>query len=300
MGCVRVRRVVSAAVLLCVTAPAVQACTDPHRPSSPAAEARELSTGERQTLARAEKLLTRDCMRREGFSFWVTDQPPRSGDELFPYVVDDEQWAASHGYGRDILERREELAADNPNQRYFRSLSAPRRSAAVMALNGREPVGLEAEVPGMGTVRHSDQGCEAQAQRTLYTDLPRWYQVRKVTEALDIQVRSAVVNDQRFGKSVQRWSGCMRAAGYAYASPPEARKGFLRTADPEKSDAGNEIRTAVAEARCADSSGLSEQARALERSHRQRINEQYATEVADRTALEHQALPRARDIVSRG
>jgi hypothetical protein len=239
-------------------------------------------------------------MQEQGFSFWVTEDLLRPVDELFPYVVDDEDWAAENGYGRGVRERIEALAARDPNQLYFHGLSAERRSAAVDALNGPEPVGLEAQVPGMGTVRHSDQGCEAQAQRALYTDLPKWYRARKVTEALEDQVRSAVVTDPRFTEAVTRWSACMRAAGHTYASPPQTRRKFLRSEGAGTAGTGEETRTAVAEARCAASSGLSAQILTLERVHRQRTNARYATEVSDRRALEHQALGRARDIVEKG
>jgi hypothetical protein len=297
----RSSRAVTAALLLCLAAPVVVSCTAPAGPAPAASALRETTAAERATLARAEKLLTRDCMRKKGFSFWVTEELPRSADELFPYVVDDEAWATENGYGRGIRDRREALAARDPNQVYFRGLSPERRSAAVDALNGPEPVGLEAHVPGMGRVRHSDRGCEAEAQRSLYTDLPKWYRARKVTEALDIQVQSAVVADPGFAEAVTRWSACMRAEGHAYASPPESRRTFLRSkAEGATATATEEIRTAVAEARCAASSGLSARTLTLERVHRKRVNARYATEVGDRRVLEHRALGRARDIVQKG
>ncbi|MFD5631049.1 hypothetical protein [Streptomyces sp. NPDC127072] len=297
-------RTVVAAVLLCLGAAVLSACTGSGVPdvrtSAAAATGsafRELTQSQRAVLARAENLLVRDCMREQGFSFWVTEELPATVGTKFPYVVDDGAWAAENGYGGSIEKRRDALAAENPNQRYFKGLSAVRRSAAVSALNGAEPEGLEADVPGMGRVRHSDEGCEAEAQRSLYTDLPRWYRARKVTEALEQQVRSAVVGDARFTRAVTRWATCMRAAGHAYSTPPESRRAFARGPDARPAD---EVETAVAEARCAVSSGLSSGIRTLERVHRDEVNSRYAVEVRDRSELEHLALSRAHRIVRRG
>lgn len=246
---------------------------------------------------RAEKILTRDCMKKRGFSFWVTAELPDPVERLFPHVIDDPAWAAAHGYGRDLQERRTALAAENPNQRYFRGLSAERKSAAVRTSNGAKPEGLEADVPGMATVRHSDEGCESEAQKSLYTDLRAWYRARKVTEALVIAVHTAVEADPVYTKAVDRWSVCMRAEGHRYSSPAEARRTFLRGPD---GNGRTETETATAEARCALSSRLAETARALESARREDTDARYPTEVRDRKALEYGALSRARTLTRNG
>ncbi|MFD6292195.1 hypothetical protein [Streptomyces sp. NPDC060205] len=288
-----------AALLLCLAAPMLSACTatPPPPPPEPTVAARALTPAERQTLARAEALLTRNCMRERGFSFHVVEDLPDGVDRLFPYVVDDEGWAAEHGYGSDIRRKRDTLAAKNPNQLYFRSLTAERRSAAVDALNGPEPTGLEARVPGMGTIRHSDQGCESEAQRSLYSDLRKWYSAWKVTDALERSVPPAVTQDGRFTAAVSRWSACMRAKGHPYRSPLEARQRFVR---PAGGSHATEIATATAEARCARTSGLAKTARTLARAERARTESAHPTEFTTRKTLESGALNRARDIVKAG
>jgi hypothetical protein len=298
-----------AALLLCLAAPALSACTaapPPPSPRTPVPEptvaARALTPAERQTLAKAEALLTRNCMEERGFSFHVVEDLPDGVNRLFPHVVDDEGWAAEHGYGSDIQRKRDTLAAKNPNQLYFRSLSAERRDAAVDALNGPKPTGLEARVPGMGTVRHSDQGCESEAQRSLYSDLRKWYSAWKVTDALERSVPSAVARNERFTAAVSRWSTCMRAKGHSYSSPMEARQRFVRPADATGSgeSRATEIATARAEAQCAGPSGLAKTARTLTRAERAKTESDHSTEFINRKTLESGALNRARDIVKAG
>ncbi|MGW3423870.1 hypothetical protein [Streptomyces phaeochromogenes] len=298
-----------AALLLWLAAPALSACTaapPPPSPRTPVPEptvaARALTPAERQTLAKAEALLTRDCMEKRGFSFHVVEDLPDGVNRLFPHVVDDEGWAAEHGYGSDIQRKRDTLAAKNPNQLYFRSLSAERRDAAVDVLNGPEPTGLEAQVPGMGTVRHSDQGCESEAQRSLYSDLRKWYGAWKVTDALERSVAPAVARDERFTAAVSRWSTCMRTKGHSYSSPMEARQWFVRLAGATGSgeSRATEIASARAEAQCAGTSGLAKTARTLTRAERAKTESDHSTEFINRKTLESGALNRARDIVKAG
>ncbi|MGW0337915.1 hypothetical protein ACWD0J_40070 [Streptomyces sp. NPDC003011] len=245
-------------------------------------------------LAQAEKILTRDCMRKEGFSFWVTPELPEPLERLFPYVIDDKQWAAANGYGRGIRERREASARNDPNRRYFDRLSTDRKAAAITALNGPTPEGLEADVPGMGKIRHSDKGCVSDAQRVLYTDLRAWYRAKKVTDALARSATAAVVHDPKLVPVTREWATCMHERGLSYDMPQKTREHFAR-----RSRAG-ELSTAQTEAACAQSTGLAATLRKVSRTHRQEMDSHHSTEVKNRALLEYKALSRARDIVRRG
>ncbi|MFJ7336319.1 hypothetical protein ACIQUU_24130 [Streptomyces sp. NPDC101116] len=233
-------------------------------------------------------------MRKEGFSFWVTPELPEPVERLFPYVIDDEQWAAANGYGRGLRERRAALARDDPNRRYFARLSTDRKAAAITALDGPTAEGLEANVPGMGKVRHSDRGCASDAQRVLYTDLRGWYRAKKVTDALARSVTVAVARDPGLVPSTRQWATCMRERGHPYNGPQETRDRFAH-----RREAG-EFTTAQAEATCAQSSGLASKVQELSRAHRQKLGSPHRKEVEDRAVLEHAALSRARDIVRGG
>ncbi|MEV5355682.1 hypothetical protein [Streptomyces sp. NPDC052693] len=283
------------ATLLSLAAVWTTACTADGSPAARRQEPpRHLTAAEREVLAQAEKILTRDCMRKEGFSFWVTPEIPEPLERLFPYVIDNKQWAAENGYGRGIRDLRETSARNDPNRRYFDGLSTARKAAAVTALNGPTPEGLEADVPGMGRIRHSDRGCVSDAQRVLYTDLRAWYRAKKITDALARSVTAAVVHDPELVPVTREWADCMHGRGLSYDKPQETREHFARG-----SRAG-EFSTAQAEAACAQSTGLAATLRKLTRTHRQEIDSHHPTEVKNRASLEHKALSRAHDIVRRG
>ncbi|MFF4244875.1 hypothetical protein ACFYY2_10425 [Streptomyces sp. NPDC001822] len=233
-------------------------------------------------------------MRKEGFSFWVTPELPEPVERLFPYVIDDKQWAAANGYGRAIRERRDELAGGDPNRSYFDGLTKDRKAAAVTALNGPTAEGLEADIPGMGKVRHSDRGCASEAQRVLYSDLRAWYRAKKVTDALHRSAMTVAAGDPGLVPATRQWAVCMRERGHPYDMPQEARDRFTR------GPGAGEFATARAEAACAQASGLAAAVRKVSRAHQEELESHHRTEVEDRAVLEHAALSRARDIVRRG
>ncbi len=273
-----------AAVLL-----SVAACTD----QQAATELRAVTAAEEDLLYQAEQLLTRDCMRSAGFDYWVTPRNPVPENRDFPYVVDDVAWATQYGYGTSLRRKLDQ----SPNRHYFESLSEDRKSAAVRALNGDRPEGLTATLPNGIEVQHSDQGCTSEAQRELYGDLPAWYRTIKVTENLFGERVGRTVSDERYPIAVTSWSRCMRAKGHRYGSPDET--GALFTAD-NPPPSSTELKLAVAEATCANSTPLASTAEALDREADAALREQYRGPIAEQQRLQLAALPRAQTIVDRG
>ncbi|MEV6962466.1 hypothetical protein AB0M97_25410 [Streptomyces sp. NPDC051207] len=251
-----------------------------------------------RTLHDAEQLLIQACMERHGFRTWPTPyENPVADDTEFPYAVTDPEWAGRHGYGSDIQRRVGELMRSDPNRRYFGSLSPERRTAAVTALSGPRPVGLLAKLPGGSVVRRSSAGCVSEAERDLYGDLRTWYTVKKITDNLHGLRVKRVMADEEYERSVKDWSACMRKKGYPYATPGEARASALEAVVGGEGR-GDEIRTAVAEARCAADSGLTGTARRLDERYERSISRQYRKEISTRRALEAAALPRATNALS--
>lgn len=257
---------------------------------------RSLTEREKDLLHDAEELLTRSCMAARGFKVWVVPRNPLAEDRDFPFVVDDVLWASRHGYGRDIQAQRERLRTSDPNRRYFADLSPTEQRRALDALHGRQSAKrLQVSTPNGMTVGRIDDGCVAQAQEELYGDLGVWFRVTTVTDAL-VEIRQRqVVADTEFTKSIKTWSTCMNAEGFHYADPHEARASF---ADPDNAVPWErEVRTAVAEARCATSSGLSGTARRLNQRYDDHLRRSYSDEVSTRLRLEIAALERAHSIV---
>ncbi|WP_371663822.1 hypothetical protein [Streptomyces sp. NBC_00280] len=251
----------------------------------------------RETLQLAEQLLIKECMEKQGHKFWVEPPQPDNVSTRFPYVVDDPAWARAHGYGTDLRLAEDAEARRDPNQRYFRSMPAKTRSVLVSALNGAQPEGLSVRLPNGMQVTHSDQGCQATAQRQLYSDLQAWFRATRVTRSLGDMRIGLVSNDKRYQAALKPWARCMREQGYTYAGPALARAAATQSQTPWPR--AKEVRLASAEARCATSSGLSSVAKSLDAEYRDELRRRYPRESADLARLKREALPRARAIVAR-
>ncbi|MFD4561298.1 hypothetical protein ACFWP5_44475 [Streptomyces sp. NPDC058469] len=251
-----------------------------------------------ETLRLAEQLLIKKCMEKEGHKYWVEPPGPDDVSIRFPYVVDDPAWARAHGYGTDLRREREAEVRSDPNQRYFHSVPAKARAVLVSDLNGARPQGLSARLPNGIRVSHSDQGCQATAERRLYGDLQAWFRATRVTDSLAGTRVGLVTDDKRYKAAVKPWARCMRERTYTYADPARARSAATLPQTPWPH--AKEVRLASAEAACAVSSGLSSVAESLDSEYRDRLRRSHPRETADLARLKREALPRARAIVARG
>ncbi|MFF4520574.1 hypothetical protein [Streptomyces bluensis] len=255
-----------------------------------------LSEGEKDLLHEAEETLTRSCMAGKGFKTWVVPRRPVPDDREFPYVIDDVAWASRHGYGSDILTQRAKVRVSDPNRQYFAGLTSPERQRALDALHGEKSgKRISVKSPNGMTFSRVDGGCTADAQKALYGDLETWFRVLTVTDALETLRSSMTAGDAEFAKSVKDWSACMHARGLPYKTPQEARAAFLNS--HRRISREREIRAAVTEARCAESSGLSRTIHRLDEQHGKRLRQQYQDEVRTRLRMENEALPHARAAV---
>lgn len=259
---------------------------------------REVSAMEEDTLNQAEQVLISRCMREQGFIF-VPDLVRSAADRKFQYVVDDVDWAAQYGYGSNVGRAAVEAKQADPNWRYFQALPPDQQRAALSALNGERPVGLAVQIPGLGTIEASDQGCRAEAQEYLYGDLPTWFQVRTLVSNLRGLYIPNIVQDQRFTEAVADWAHCMRAAGHPYQSPDQIREELEEhTKDRAPTEARSlEIELAVAEATCARRTALATIATELDRYYGDQIRAQYRWEVETKRRLQIGALPRAKEVL---
>ncbi|MER6777983.1 MULTISPECIES: hypothetical protein [unclassified Streptomyces] len=277
--------------------PSPEAAAGRAGPAEPLAPAREPSAADTRLLERAEQVLISRCMDRRGFPYAVTEAPDATG-RSFPYGVDDVEWARAHGYGgRDERAAARAREAD-PNQRYFRGLSASGRAAARTALMGSAPVGLSATAPTGMTITASAEGCIADAERTLYGDLATWFRVKVVTMNLRPVREARVHEDRQYADAVGQWAACMRAAGRPYPDPDASRQAAARFGEsmaPAEADAA-EAELAVIEATCATGTPLARVSQALDHSYGERLRARHQEEIALRWRLQNGALPTARRV----
>ncbi|MFE6709636.1 hypothetical protein [Streptomyces sp. NPDC057695] len=243
----------------------------------------------------AEQQLLRDCMSRRGFTYRPFHLAAVPESTLFPYVIDDADWAREHGYGSELRRRQAAVAKGDPNRAYFAALPAHLKAAALVAANGPSPDGLTVRLPGGGTLRRSDRGCVAEAQHRLYGDLGAWFRSSTRVNTLEQILRSRVVADVAYVKSLALWRRCMGRAGRAFATPAAVRASALSPAHPLPED--REIGLALTEVRCAGESGLSSTARRLDSHHGRLLAQEYRADVETRDRLRAAALPRARRIL---
>jgi hypothetical protein len=289
-------------VLLVVTGCASTVNTDTvkasdSRDEKASAFAREVTAPEAALLHAAEQELIRVCMAELGFPYWTIAYQPVPEYREFPYVVDDVAWARRHGYGGALEQRLRQLRISDPNTRYFAGLSTGRKRAALTAINGERPVGLEAVLPDGGVLRRSDGGCTSRAEHRLYGDVRTWFRVEQIVSSLGSMRRGRVAGDPRFQQAVQRWARCMRDAGHRYSNPSDLRASLPEPGPPRAHDM--EVRLAVAEATCAHRSGLAAVARELDGHHAATLNHDHRDDVATKRRLELAAVPRARAILAR-
>ncbi|MFD6289234.1 hypothetical protein [Streptomyces sp. NPDC060205] len=293
------RFAVAAAACAALAVPAVvhvvSTSTVSTSPSPDKQQTPEPTPQEKSLLYTAGQLLLRDCMGKRGFEYFPVKENPVPEAREFRYVLTDLTWAQKHGYGSDIQRELAKVRETDPNQRYFHSLPAKRRAVALTAVNGSDPLSVTAKAPDGVVLRRSAQGCQSEVYRTLYGDLEAWFQATVTDDALAELRYSRVTADPRFAEAVKPWSTCMRTAGHPYASPTKLREALRPSQRPLPRE--EEIEIAVAEARCANDSGLARTTRALDRQYAQNLLKQYHSAVDTRRRLQLAALQRARSIV---
>ncbi|MET9470373.1 hypothetical protein ABZY44_37420 [Streptomyces sp. NPDC006544] len=270
----------------------------PERGGAPAASGeraseppREPVPAELDLLHTARELLLRDCMRAKGFVYQPVPRQPVPEAREFPLVLDDVDWARRHGYGSDLAAVAERNQRDDVNQHYFESLPADRRVQALLAANGPRTEGLTARTPDGMEMGRSPEGCQSDADRTLYGDLAGWFQARTTLTSLTSLVSERAGAAPEFSEATRPWAVCMRTAGHDFADPAAVRAALPvpRT---------EEIRLAVAEATCAQSSGLAETASGLSRKFETELRERYRADVNTAFRLQLGALSRARSVIA--
>jgi hypothetical protein len=291
--------IISATLLAttCLTACAHNETASNRARSTTATSPRQLTGTEALMLHDATQMLVRDCMRRHGFLFYIVRPTQVRGYRFSPYVIDNVRWARHHGYGADIERQVALQRRSDHNARYFNSLPPRRKTAALAALNGPRPQGLEVTLPGgQAVVSKSDRSCTSDAERALYGDLEAWFRASTLTANLSVLRRSLVVVDPAFTAAVTAWRGCMRERGYAYSDPNQTR---AEMTSHTRIDLARAVHVAVAEATCATATGFSTTAHRLDRRYGKAVRHQYRSVLSQARRLQLAALPQARSIVDK-
>ena len=210
-----------------------------------------LTSAESDLLYVAEQRLIRDCMAADGFEYVVVPpiRPDRK-DAGRPFGIADVARARTDGYSEEAPS----VPTARPNGRYVAGLSADRRRRYQRALDGTDPAAIVVEVPGVGTVFTSSDGCQSKARHHLYGDLRVWTRAKAIITNLPAITFPELRRDPAYAAALLTWRSCMSLRGFGYASPAEAVTAVRARSGPGVSP--EERRTAVADAQCNSSSRL--------------------------------------------
>jgi hypothetical protein len=264
-------------------------------------ELRDLSNREQVIVDRGTEILVQRCMERKGFRYWtepVASAAARAGQG---YVLHDVGWARKYGYGTRLDAEVVRAGFHDRNDAYARTLAKPDLVRYNTALEGTPSRGMvTVHLPTGGTVMTTRDGCQAEAESRLYGDAAKWFRARKIAENVTGLYAPDILKDKRFKAALRKWAACMRRAGHPYSSPSEIRRELpLLTKHRSPADAhATEVRTAVAEAECANSTPLYRTARALEAEYRNRKLGRYRDDITTYQRMNLTALDRAKPLVS--
>ncbi|MFI1357047.1 hypothetical protein ACH4TV_26210 [Streptomyces sp. NPDC020898] len=266
----------------------------------------ELTWRQELRVTDAQQHLTRQCMNRQGFTYWEDLGLTLQESRPVRYVQDDVAWARTYGYGGRIYAKSERVRERNPIGTYRQSLSASRRTAFDTALDGGDSSRvLAVTLPGGGEIRKRFGGCTEDAERRLYGDPAEWFRTSKVVMSLNSLYGEDLMTDRQFTASVRAWSRCMKQAGRPYKDPQAARDavrvntGRLGAARADEAFAA-ERKTAVADATCARETSLRAVVTARETYHLDRLRDRdgrYEKDLATHRNLGQQAYDRAVRVV---
>lgn len=256
---------------------------------------RPVAATDDELLHRASERLIARCMARHGFAY--AEQPPPSTEPDLPSVLGNAGWARKYGYGALFRDRGGQ--GKDANARILARLTPDRQDAWHQTLMGSGQQ-LVVDLPGLGRLSTSDNGCTAEARRKLYGNLAGWYRARRTVDHFGSYVDDEVVATSEYRTGLAAWAKCVRERGYV-ASTPRGLRRLVASVSPESAGGQaqrQEIAAAVTEAECGTSTGFSKTSAALERKYRPEIERRFARELDALKSFELKALPRAKRVLA--
>lgn len=213
-------------------------------------------------LGRAEHELTRRCMVKEGFEYFVSFDPEST---FIPYKGLSVAEASVDGYRAMMGISTETAATDKRMEEYFRGFSEADHAAYAAALSGPPGTPTGTVIVGSDSFSFSMGGCAFQSQEALYGDVKSWQQAELT---LKLSRPAAVVrHEPGFAAAEADWSACMSRANRPFASTEAAWSAGVSTSTNTDGALGPasaaEKEIAVADAVCRESTGYDDTLQSL-------------------------------------
>ncbi len=161
-----------------------------------------------------------------------------------------------------------------------------------LALEGSAKDRVSFTFPGGETGSVSGGGCAGVAKRRIYGSVLNYVLATNGSSDLTAYLLDAVTADPAFSAVVSRWSSCMAGRGFNYSTPENLWNTLAERIDRNRTPAMRnlEIRTSVADYRCAGSVALIPTVRALQAHHARYYSMALAGYLAKLTRIEARAL----------
>ncbi|WP_128801150.1 MULTISPECIES: hypothetical protein [unclassified Streptomyces] len=262
-----------------------------------------------RTIERARWTLAGRCMGRLGFDglqnlardpvpTWPQRPSGTGAFSMFLYASDDFRYgiqdpkeAERHGYHG--------AQADYERRHSKRKWTLPQYLALTGEFVGDDPKSVHGH-------RIPERGCLGEADRAIYGASPQDHR----NPVLELETKSLRqgMRDPVWKKADKAWSGCMRAAGYHYATPGDAVTGSDRTAQELKARLSGQRRdtsepsvlerkAATADARCKQRTGYIRTVHAIDVRIQKRLVAEHRTELDKQLRWERDAARKAHDVL---
>jgi hypothetical protein len=196
---------------------------------------------EEALIQAAQERLAQECMGGFGLSYDPPPAAPVSASADRRYGLSSAQEASAHGYG--------------PPPQPHPDTGPGAAGEALRVLYGERDAPPASRRPEFAGKAIPEGGCYGSSVRKLADRHDRPEAARTATR-ISVESHGAALEEPEVRASVRKWSSCMKEKGYSYATPmepPEDRR-FGREAGTEPS--ATERRTAVADVRCKEKTGL--------------------------------------------
>src|SRR3954466_6055595 len=164
--------------------------------------------------SRAEDAI-RDCMKNQGFDYVPVDPFAQRAALLGSSRISDQDFLKQFGYGISTLWGRGRAQAD-PNERLRATLGAADRKAYNSALWGGNSGATFQQAIENGDFTKLG-GCTKKATEQVFGGAALLTRLQSRLDQLD----DRILEDQRMGCAVEKWSQCMSQQGYRYEDPDE-------------------------------------------------------------------------------
>jgi hypothetical protein len=169
-----------------------------------------------QRQAQAENGI-RDCMKAQGFEYVPVDPAAQQAALVGAPGMGKDDFEKQYGYGITTLyEQRRRQVGAGANDAIRAALSPADRVAYDRALHGDDPTATLAQALDSGDFTHLG-GCIRKATEAVFGGAETLTTLQSKLDELDERIQA----DPRMVKAISKWSGCMRAAGFAGLEHPQ-------------------------------------------------------------------------------